>query len=203
MKKVKDYKTYKDYIEHQLEKTKKKETKERHNELRNQKILELITKFSLSYVPREERVLCIGSRYGEEVEALKKLGYENVDGIDLIDIPPYTKKMDMHDLKYNDNTFRFIYTNSLDHSLDPNKVISEIVRVSKLPAIIMIDLELYNYGNYEVYEFESINDIVDIFKNNNIKFKMHDISMLRSVSKFDSFYLDNSRRTLIFKLEKK
>ena len=65
--------------------------------------------------------LCLGARTGQEVVALKELGVENSIGIDIVPHEPNVIKGDIHDLDFKDETFDFVYTNIIDHSINPKK----------------------------------------------------------------------------------
>ena len=53
---------------------------------------------------------------------------------------PLVELGDMHNLKYDDKTFNFVFSNILDHSLYPQKSISEIERVLKKMDIVFYKL---------------------------------------------------------------
>ena len=201
MLKLIKFKSNKEYIDHQLKKTLDTNIIESHKRDRNKRINEFMWKFrTIIDVPRNSRILCIGSRYGEEVEALNLIGFEDVVGIDLMEYAPYTIKMDMHHLEFNDNSFDIIYTNSLDHSNNIKKAISEILRViNKKFGTIMIDIELYNnHGEYEMVEFESIHDVKNIIDSFGIKYGFRDMQFIRHVDSIAPYCIDNSKHLLMF-----
>lgn len=76
--------------------------------------------------------LCIGARTGTEVRVFNDLGSFSVG----IDVNPgkenkYVVWGDASDIQYADNTIDIVYTNSLDHFLKIEEVLSEIKRVLK------------------------------------------------------------------------
>ncbi len=76
------------------------------------------------------RTLCLGARLGGEVRAFKELGSYAVG----IDLEPGERNNDVlfgdfHEINFPDNSVDFIYTNSLDHVYDIDKVLNEIKRV--------------------------------------------------------------------------
>ena len=93
------------------------------------------------YVKDKKNALCLGSRTGQEVKALQDLGL-NVIGVDLVAFPPYTEVGDIHNLKFNEGAFDFIFTNIMDHSLYPQVFCSEMQRVCSKYGIIIIHLKL-------------------------------------------------------------
>ena len=177
MEKLRKYKSNDEYIEHQLEKTLNPKTIKSHREKREYTVSKFMHTFRLfDGFKTADPILCIGSRYGEEVEALNNMNRHNVIGIDLEGFPPFTKKMDMHNLEFEDNTFNIIYTNSLDHSINPERAIREMVRVlNKDIGLIAIDIQLHNKGDYEVNLFESQYDIKNIFDKIGIKYGFRDM----------------------------
>jgi len=168
MRVVREYKNKDEYFNHQLEKTTNKNVKK--NKTRDWKgsIIRYKELFKNYGVEENKNCLCIGSRYGQEVEALRNMNCSAI-GIDLVEFPPYTIVMDMHDLKYDDKSFDVLYSNALDHSWDINKSVSEMFRVAREKVIITILLN--NRGNYEVTVFDSLDDIIDIVKSLGIKYE--------------------------------
>jgi SAM-dependent methyltransferase len=77
-------------------------------------------------------VLCLGARTGAECEAFIDRGLKPI-GIDINPDPdaPLVKQGDFNNLDFPDGSFDVVYTNSLDHAFDLDKVIGEIWRVLK------------------------------------------------------------------------
>ncbi len=73
-------------------------------------------------------VLCLGARTGCEVRAFEKHGFD-VAGIDLHPLSNLVMAADWHYIPFVDNTFENVFTNSLDHCLDFEKLVGEIKRV--------------------------------------------------------------------------
>lgn len=104
-------------------------------------------------------ILDAGCRDGWTVEFLNSIGYTNVLGIELFDeYVDYAKKKgrnvekgDLHDLKYKANTFDFVYCRHvLEHSLDPIKVLNEMMRVVKKGGAVFCNFPLEEdiYGKH-------------------------------------------------------
>ena len=93
------------------------------------------------YLTSEKTCLCLGARTGQEVVALKELGVENSIGIDIVPHDPHVIKGDIHNLDFEDETFDFIYTNIIDHSINPKKMISEVERVLKTDGIFLLQIQ--------------------------------------------------------------
>jgi SAM-dependent methyltransferase len=75
-------------------------------------------------------LLCLGARTGCEIKAAKNKGYE-AEGIDLYPLDPIVIKADWHYIPFKDETFDNVYTNSVDHCFDVEKLAKEIHRVLK------------------------------------------------------------------------
>jgi SAM-dependent methyltransferase len=152
---VKTYKTYKEYIYNQMEKTSRPETREMCEKIRKERIDEFYKMFkkTLKFVNDTNYALCIGARYGEESEAAKKI-FDKVEAIDLVECPPLVKIGDMHNLEFPNKTFDLVYTNSLDHSFNPHRVIEECYRVLKPKGILVVDIKYKDKGIYEVIRFD-------------------------------------------------
>lgn len=117
------------------------------------------------FLTSEKKCLCLGARTGQEVVALKEMGIDEVIGIDIVPHEPLVIKGDIHDLEFDDNSFDFIYTNIIDHSINPQKMISEIERVLKPNGIFYLQIQLgINQDEYTVFEINNpIYDIVTLF----------------------------------------
>lgn len=137
------YKNYNDYVAFQLKKTSDK-TKQKNwlGEEWRLKIDIFKNLFNQSNdilkLENKKDALCLGSRTGQEVVALQELGIQNVIGIDLHEFKPYTIKGDIHDLSFADSSFDFVFSNILDHSLYPEKFVSEAFRVLKPNGVFVL-----------------------------------------------------------------
>jgi len=87
------------------------------------------------------RALCLGARTGQEVVALHELGIEAV-GIDLVPCPPHVEEGDIHDLRFEDGSFDLIFTNVVDHSINPARMVAEMERVTVPGGAIILHLKL-------------------------------------------------------------
>lgn len=86
-------------------------------------------------------VLCLGARLGTEVRALHSLGYFAV-GIDLNPGKenPYVLPGDFHSVVFPDSSVDAVYTNTLDHVFDLDKMIGEIRRLLCPNGIFITDV---------------------------------------------------------------
>jgi ubiquinone/menaquinone biosynthesis C-methylase UbiE len=117
------------------------------------------------FLKEDKKCLCLGARTGQEVVALKQLGIKDVIGIDIVPCKPHVIEGDIHNLDFDDNTFDFVYTNIIDHSINPKKMISEVERVLKTNGIFFLQIQLgLNQDEYTVFEINNpIYDIVTLF----------------------------------------
>jgi hypothetical protein len=139
------YKTYADYIKHQKEKTLNKEwiTFLLSNWHERKSFFKTVFNEILVEYPemRGMKAIGIGARYGHEIEAMNEVGFDGI-GVDLVARLPLVIEGDFHKLFLNDNSFDFVFTNSFDHALYPDKMISEIIRISKNNSIVLLHLAI-------------------------------------------------------------
>lgn len=114
-----------------------------------------------SLLKPNSKVLCLGARTGQEVVALKSLGVQDVTGIDIVPHEPHVVYGDIHDLEYANDTFDFVYTNIIDHSSNPTKMISEMERVLKRDGFALIQTQI-GLNQDEYTEFEIKNPFYDV-----------------------------------------
>ena len=122
---------------------------------------------SLIIGPRNEGELILFWGYGFNRNKIKS--------IDLISVSPLINLMDMHDLKFKDNEFDFIYSSYvLTYSNDPQKSIDEMVRVAKKNSILAIAWGIDYSKETNIVGTKSFrNGILDLkkyFKNYKVEF---------------------------------
>jgi SAM-dependent methyltransferase len=104
-------------------------------------------------------ILDAGCRDGWTIEFLNSLAYPNVIGIELFDeYVDYCNahgrkaiKGDLHNLEFKDGEFDFVYCrHTLEHCLDPVKVLNEMLRVTRVGGAIYctFPLEPGVYGKH-------------------------------------------------------
>ena len=163
--------SYEDYVKKQIEKTLDPKRISRWKGVEQQTKIdgfESLFKRNEEYITNKKKALCLGSRTGQEVFVLRKLGMEAI-GIDLVEFPPYTIKGDIHNLFYEDGIFDLVFTNILDHSLYLQKFISEMERVSTNRGIIILNIQ--ENMTFDDYSENIINDskpILELFKNSSL-----------------------------------
>lgn len=163
----KNYKDYPEYITQQESKLKtlngflltydKKYSKVLFERLKESKIVEL-----------GMNVLCLGARIGTEVKAFHKLGCFAV-GIDLItsENNKYVLYGDFHDVQFPSNSVDIVFTNSLDHVFDLNKILDEIKRVLKPGGYFIV--EIVNKisptsTKYESFFWDKVDDVLELIE---------------------------------------
>jgi ubiquinone/menaquinone biosynthesis C-methylase UbiE len=162
--KTRNYENYEDYIKHQSSKDSQTDryTKQSGPEwqLRLDGFKNEFSKLS-NYLTPEKKCLVLGAAAGEKVIALRELGIESVVGLDLIPHEPLVLKGDMHNLEYENDSFDFVYTNSLDHSIMPEKLISEVERVLSPGGLFYLQIPL-GLEKDDFTEFVVHNPIYDV-----------------------------------------
>jgi SAM-dependent methyltransferase len=172
---VKDFENYDQYIKFQKEKTldEKRRSKWLNDEWDTK--TNFFTKifsnlFNEIEINQNQNCLCIGARTGQEVHALQKLGFSAI-GIDIVECKPLVEVGDMHNLKYNDYSFDFIFCNILDHSLYPEKSISEIERVLKTNGYCFLQITVGEATDkYGVTEINSDDGVLKLIKKSEVIF---------------------------------
>ena len=172
MKQSRYYSDYNDYIEFQSEKTlnpeKRKKWLGEEWSLKLEGFKKEFQKFG-NFLTEDTKALCIGARTGQEVIALKEMGVKDVIGIDIVSHLPHVIEGDMHNLNFEDETFDFIYTNVIDHSIDPSKMIREMERVLKNDGIVFLQCQI-GVDQDRYTEFIIENPIYDILPLTNMTF---------------------------------
>ncbi len=168
MKKTHLYENYDDYIKFQLKKTSDKSKQKKWLGPEWQVKIDIFKNLfnnNINYIKNKKNAICLGSRTGQEVVALKDLGITDVIGIDLHEFEPYTIKGDIHNLDFDLNHFDFAFTNILDHSLYPEKFASEVTRVLKKNGIFILHVQYaINQDKYTEVIIENINQVEVLFK---------------------------------------
>ena len=164
---IKDYDKYEDYLEHQKEKTGCPKRRGRLNKDFDYRKNYFLSRFKLCFERhpvltknKNVKVVCLGSRMGEEVAALQELGFEDCIGTDLIARDPYVIVEDFHNMSFESGTVGMFYTNSLDHSCKPKQMFEEVYRCLKPGGFFIIDFFLGHMGKYEACKIDSVGDIV-------------------------------------------
>lgn len=189
------YKSYEKYIRHQSRKLdegirvkKKRFLPEKFND----NVRSFVLRFTeFRHFITGGKIVCLGARLGEEVVALRDMGFEDTIGVD---INPgknnqYVIECDFHKMPFKDNSFDLVFTNSLDHMWDLNILSKEISRVLKTGGKFIAEIShikgtqkskinlVERKANYESVIWDSDIDIINGFS-----------QYFRMLDKFESKY---------------
>lgn len=174
-----------DYIHHQKQKTTnpdkiKKWLEEEWDEKLNG-FKEIFSQYDETF-DKNGKCVGLGARTGQEIAALRDLGYDDSIGIDLVPFEPYTIEGDFHELPFENNSVSLVYSNAVDHVLNPLLWSQEIDRILRKGGYILFNLQIdMGQDEYSVFEIENIkSDLIDkyfsdykIIKNNSIPQNVH------------------------------
>lgn len=92
-------------------------------------------------------VLCLAARQGSEVRAFIDQGAFAI-GIDLNPGPGnrYVVVGDFHELQYADDSVDVVYTNSLDHAFDLERILGEVRRVLRPDGTLIVEANVGGDG---------------------------------------------------------
>src|SRR4030067_1257414 len=165
----KKYKSYSEYLKHQRSKlaTIKEKWLPNYDIKYRVALRDRLKKQGI--VKPKMSVLCLAARIGTEVKSFLDLGCFAVG----LDINPgksnkYVVYGDFHDIQFADNSVDIVFTNSLDHTFDFDRLLKEIKRVLKPNGFLILEIfkgknEGMGSGYYEAVEWEKIDDALDIF----------------------------------------
>jgi hypothetical protein len=113
----------------------------------NERDHRLVVRTIIDLIKREvltssDEVLVVGSRYRDEIIFFRQiLGLERTVGVDLVADRGYIERGDMHELPFESDRFRLVYTaGTLSYSYNARLVIDELARVCTKPGyVIAID----------------------------------------------------------------
>lgn len=132
------YRSYEDYVSHQATKLDAKAHRAEHYDAELVQWLSgRVSDLNLS----SARVLCLGARLGGEVRVFRDLG-AFAWGIDLNPGPAnaYVSFGDFQDVRLADGCCDIIFTNSLDHASNPERVARETRRLLRGGGLLVVEL---------------------------------------------------------------
>jgi len=159
------YPTYEDYVGHQRSKLEQLDLSE--YDVEYPRLLgERLRAHGL--VTRGMTVLCLAARLGSEVKAFLDLGCFAV-GLDLNPGPnnKYVVYGDFHAIQFADGSVDVVFTNSLDHVFDIDRVLREVRRVLK-PGGLLVTEAIRGTAEggapraYESFFWQKIDDLVGL-----------------------------------------
>jgi SAM-dependent methyltransferase len=162
------YASYEAYLEHQKAKLETHDFGAYDTEFR--KVLrERLATLGIDWPGRS--VLCLGARIGTEVKAFLDLGAVAI-GIDLNpgDNNRYVVYGDFHDLQFASGSIDVVYTNSLDHAFDLERIAKEVLRVLKPDGLFIVEAvqgrdQGINPGFFESFFWKNVDELVRAFEN--------------------------------------
>lgn len=161
------YPDYETYVEHQKVKLSAFRSKSviGHDRRFHAALLERLTDLDMEL--RGRTVLCLAARQGSEVRAFIDRGGFAI-GVDLNPGPDnrYVVVGDFHALQYADDSVDVVYTNSLDHAFDLDRILGEVTRVLRPGGVFLLEAntgegEGAEAGPYESFVWSSVDSLVD------------------------------------------
>lgn len=120
-------------------------------------------------------VLCLAARIGTEVKAFLDLGCKAI-GIDLNpgEENPYVIQGDFHNLQFPPSSMDVVYTNSLDHAFDIQRIATEVLKVLKPGGLLIVEAvqgrdKGIRPGFFESFFWDDIDKLVSIFESAGFK----------------------------------
>ncbi|WVZ95340.1 hypothetical protein U9M48_041121 [Paspalum notatum var. saurae] len=180
------YRSYDDYLRHQLNKTLNPRLR-RVWATRDwaRKVDAFASTFSAlqreGLLSNASRALCVGARLGQEVAALRAVGVRDALGIDLVPAPPLVARGDFHAQPFPDATFDFEFSNVFDHALYPDRFASEIQRTLRPGGVAVLHVAVHRRGDkYSANDLLDVRGLLGLFPRCDVV----------RVSKVDAFGLD-------------
>lgn len=164
------YATYDAYIKKQLNKTLNPKLRKIWTTRDWDRKIQVFSKFfgqlkKGNLLSDSSKVLCIGARMGQEVEALKRVGVSDSVGMDLVPYPPLVVKGDFHNQPFDDEMFDLEFSNVFDHALFPEKFVSEIERTLKSGGFCVLHVALSKRADkYSANDLYSVEPLKKLFK---------------------------------------
>ena len=163
---ARNYENYEEYLKHQAEKLDKYLDRRRGKE--DDEYAEFLRRFGMADEIKGLRTaLCLGARLGTEVKALHEMGYFAI-GIDLNPGPDnqWVCVGDFHKLVFPDESVDLVYTNTLDHVFELERVVAEIDRVLSPEGVFLTDVvpgfeEGFFPGEYESSHWRTVDALVE------------------------------------------
>lgn len=150
------YPDYETYLEHQKTKFSALRAKsvEGHDQRFHAALTERLAGMPLDF--RGRNVLCLAARQGSEVRAFIDQGAFAVG----IDLNPGRKNRyvvvgDFHDLQFADASVDYVYTNSLDHAFDLDRILGEVRRVLKPDGGFIVEANVSAGGSAPAGPYEA------------------------------------------------
>jgi SAM-dependent methyltransferase len=161
------YGSYEGYLEHQKAKLETHDFGQYDAEFRAA-LRERLVALDLEW--RGRTVLCLAARIGTEVKAFLDLGAFAIG----IDLNPgqenrYVLHGDFHDLQFAPGSVDVVYTNSLDHAFDIDRIAKEVLKVLKPDGLLIVEAvqgrdQGVNPGFFESFFWKNIDELIRLFE---------------------------------------
>lgn len=168
------YNSYEDYLAHQKSKLELHDFGDYDAKFREALRKRLA---ALDLIWEGRTALCLAARIGSEVKAFLDLGCFAV-GIDLNPGKqnPYVLYGDFHNLQFASHSVDFVFTNSLDHAFDIERMAKEILRVLRPTGLLIVEaLQGANKGAkpgfFESFWWNSIDELARVFEDAGFQLK--------------------------------
>ncbi|OGV49406.1 MAG: hypothetical protein A2X49_00585 [Lentisphaerae bacterium GWF2_52_8] len=166
------YSSYEDYLRHQSQKTLDPERRKKWlGQEWEPKLLYFekhFKKVTDSFpLMAHARAIALGARTGQEVEAMRKTGFDAI-GIDIVPCPPLVLQGDIHKIPFPDNHFKFAFSNIFDHALYPKTFVSEIRRVLAPGGLALLHLQFDQTDEYGVTEISNPREVANLFETDKV-----------------------------------
>jgi len=161
------YESYRAYLKHQKAKLATHDFKNYDIEFRTV-LRERLTALDVDW--RDLSVLCLAARIGTEVKAFLDLGCRAIG----IDLNPgkqnqYVVQGDFHDLQFQPNSMDVVYTNSLDHAFDIDRIATEVLKVLEPEGLLIVEAvrgrdQGVHPGFFESFFWNNIDELIGVFE---------------------------------------
>jgi SAM-dependent methyltransferase len=166
------YESYEAYLEHQKAKLATHDFANYDLEFRTA-LRERLATLEVDW--RNLTVLCLAARIGTEVKAFLDLGCRAI-GIDLNPGKenPYVVQGDFHNLQFPPGSMDVVYTNSLDHAFDIDRIATEVLRVLKPEGLFIVEAvqgrdQGVHPGFFESFFWNNIDELIGVFDKAGLK----------------------------------
>jgi len=166
------YDSYEAYLEHQKAKLETHDFANYDTEFRAA-LRERLAGLDMAWQGRT--ALCLAARIGTEVKAFLDLGCFAIG----IDLNPgkdnrYVVQGDFHDLQFAAKSVDVVYTNSLDHAFDIERIAKEVLKVLKPGGLLIVEAvqgrdQGVNPGFFESFFWKNIDELIGVFESAGFK----------------------------------
>lgn len=151
---------YQSYLDGQLSRTLSKRT-----DILPVRVRDFIDRISNLVELGNCRILCVGCRNTLEIEYFRSKGAKEVIGIDLYSESPSVTVMDMHAMKFDDNTFDLLFSShSLEHAYEPSQAAAEFLRVVVPGGVVAVEVPIcFKPSGADLVDFGDVEQLHRLF----------------------------------------